>query len=146
MNGDQGSHERIRDYVAYINQNFNENCLIRSSSDNHVFHPVSKSSWLLNGLRPELSVELRPEIDHSDDYFPWDQLVEAAQDAEWLWSLRHRKSRYYVDSESKRCNLLNLPVDSDGYVIVYTDGACLKNGQPDAPAGIGVWFGDGHFL
>ncbi|KAJ1519715.1 hypothetical protein ONE63_004975 [Megalurothrips usitatus] len=38
--------------------------------------------------------------------------------------------------------------DSDGYVVVYTDGACSKNGAGPAcaKAGIGVWFNDGHPL
>ena len=29
---------------------------------------------------------------------------------------------------------------------VYVDGACKKNGQPDAAAGYGVWFGNNHRL
>ncbi len=28
-------------------------------------------------------------------------------------------------------------------IIIYTDGACKRNGRPDASAGIGIWFGDG---
>lgn len=28
----------------------------------------------------------------------------------------------------------------DGYVIVFTDGACSQNGKVGAKAGIGVWF------
>lgn len=37
-------------------------------------------------------------------------------------------------------------VDDDGYVNVYTDGACSSNGFRGARAGIGVWFGDNHPL
>jgi len=37
----------------------------------------------------------------------------------------------------------NVPL-VDGYVVVYTDGACERNGKPNAKAGIGVWFGDGN--
>ncbi|XP_034246488.1 ribonuclease H1 isoform X2 [Thrips palmi] len=37
-------------------------------------------------------------------------------------------------------------VDSDGFVIVYTDGACPKNGFNATKAGIGVWFNDQHPL
>ncbi|CAK9799909.1 Ribonuclease H1 [Anthophora quadrimaculata] len=37
-------------------------------------------------------------------------------------------------------------IDSDGYVNVYTDGACSSNGRKNARAGIGVWFGDDHLL
>ncbi|KAG8237063.1 hypothetical protein J437_LFUL005170 [Ladona fulva] len=37
-------------------------------------------------------------------------------------------------------------VDSEGFVEVYTDGACTNNGYSRAKAGVGVWFGDGHSL
>ena len=38
----------------------------------------------------------------------------------------------------------NYNVDKDGYVNVYTDGACASNGRDNSRAGIGVWFGDKH--
>lgn len=34
----------------------------------------------------------------------------------------------------------------DGFVQVYTDGACPNNGQQGARAGLGVWWGHGHAL
>ena len=34
----------------------------------------------------------------------------------------------------------------DGFVQVYTDGACPNNGQQGAKAGLGVWWGHGHSL
>ncbi|KYQ57390.1 Ribonuclease H1 [Trachymyrmex zeteki] len=37
-------------------------------------------------------------------------------------------------------------VDEDGYVNVFTDGACSWNGHKNARAGIGVWFRDNHPL
>lgn len=37
-------------------------------------------------------------------------------------------------------------LDSEGYVIVYTDGSCFNNGQKNACAGYGVYFGDEHVL
>lgn len=36
--------------------------------------------------------------------------------------------------------------DNDGYVHVYTDGSCENNGRPNAIAGYGVYFGEGHLL
>jgi hypothetical protein len=36
--------------------------------------------------------------------------------------------------------------DENGYVHVYTDGACENNGRVGARAGIGVWFADNHPL
>jgi len=37
-------------------------------------------------------------------------------------------------------------MDKDGYVNVFTDGACSSNGYKNARAGIGVWFQDNHPL
>ncbi|GLV46662.1 ribonuclease H1 [Carabus blaptoides fortunei] len=46
-------------------------------------------------------------------------------------------------SKKVKCNF---NYDSNGYVQVYTDGACENNGKAGAKAGIGVWFGHGHPL
>lgn len=35
---------------------------------------------------------------------------------------------------------------SDGFVEVFTDGACSRNGQVGAKAGIGIWFNANHPL
>uniref|UniRef100_A0A1B6GSK7 Ribonuclease H1 n=1 Tax=Cuerna arida TaxID=1464854 RepID=A0A1B6GSK7_9HEMI len=35
-------------------------------------------------------------------------------------------------------------VDQEGFVIVYTDGACSNNGRTGAKAGVGVWFNHNH--
>lgn len=43
-------------------------------------------------------------------------------------------------------DLSKFQVDDEGYVVVYTDGACTQNGRRGAKAGIGVWFGDNHDL
>lgn len=44
----------------------------------------------------------------------------------------------------------NLPykfiTDDEGMVVVYTDGACSKNGRMGAKAGVGVWFNHNHPL
>lgn len=37
-------------------------------------------------------------------------------------------------------------MDENGYVNVFTDGACSSNGYKNARAGIGVWFRDNHPL
>ncbi len=43
-------------------------------------------------------------------------------------------------------DLSQFTTDEEGYVVVFTDGACSKNGNRGARAGVGVWFGDGHSL
>ncbi|XP_014271766.1 ribonuclease H1 [Halyomorpha halys] len=40
----------------------------------------------------------------------------------------------------------DLVTNDDGFVVVYTDGACSQNGKTGAKAGIGVWFNDDHPL
>ena len=54
-----------------------------------------------------------------------------------------------VESHTKRKRLepsdrTSLNINSDGYLVVYTDGACQMNGSKSANAGIGVYFGPHH--
>ena len=42
--------------------------------------------------------------------------------------------------------MADFDVDQNGFVLVYTDGACSYNGTPMAKAGIGVWWGDDNPL
>jgi len=35
---------------------------------------------------------------------------------------------------------------NEGFVVVYTDGACSANGSSRGKAGIGVWWGENHSL
>lgn len=49
---------------------------------------------------------------------------------------------FFIDQRSSS----EFIIDNDGYVNVYTDGACGGNGSAKAQAGIGVWFGDNHPL
>ena len=37
-------------------------------------------------------------------------------------------------------------IDDDGYVNVWVDGSCLRNGSLDAQAGYGVFFNYGHSM
>ncbi|KAH8284564.1 hypothetical protein KR018_004296, partial [Drosophila ironensis] len=46
----------------------------------------------------------------------------------------------------KHVGAFEFEIDADGYVIVYTDGSCIRNGQPGASAGYGVFFGRNHPL
>lgn len=48
--------------------------------------------------------------------------------------------------KKERPDLATFTVGPDEYVTVYTDGCCLHNGQPNAKAGIGIWFGERHPL
>ncbi|XP_034841390.1 ribonuclease H1-like [Maniola hyperantus] len=49
-------------------------------------------------------------------------------------------------SLSKTNGSNNFKTDSNGYVHVYTDGACSANGKKGAKAGLGVYWGEGHPL
>jgi hypothetical protein len=50
------------------------------------------------------------------------------------------------DTDDKTDDFPGFEVDQNGYVHVYTDGACENNGRVGAKAGIGVWFADNHPL
>lgn len=57
-----------------------------------------------------------------------------------------RKSTEVKEQKPKKRTKYELPVDEDGFVHVFTDGACENNGRVNAKAGLGVWFGDNHPL
>lgn len=46
----------------------------------------------------------------------------------------------------KKCKHAEYVIDSEGYVQVYTDGACSDNGKQSARAGLGVYWSDEHPL
>lgn len=54
----------------------------------------------------------------------------------------HASCHFGIAQNSK----VDFIVDEDGYVNVFTDGACSSNGHKNARAGIGVWFRDNHPL
>lgn len=58
-------------------------------------------------------------------------------------SVRVNNSLIYIQKGDQKIPLI---ADVNDYVVVYTDGACLNNGKPNAKAGIGVWFGDNNPL
>ncbi|XP_020291980.1 ribonuclease H1-like [Pseudomyrmex gracilis] len=51
-----------------------------------------------------------------------------------------------LSSSSNQDGKIDFIVDEEGYVNVFTDGACSSNGYKNARAGIGVWFQDNHPL
>lgn len=50
---------------------------------------------------------------------------------------------YEESNKRKRSEIFDI---QDDHVVVYTDGACEKNGYKGAKAGVGVWFGPDHPL
>ncbi len=148
MNYKQRRHQPIRDFVQFINEKFVEEYGRVDNWDKEFssFRRNIKTECLLNGMKPHIYCELRDEVINDENFeLTWNEVVEAAEDAEWLSSLRFRKSNY-VGAKTPRRNPEGFRVNKEGFVIVYTDGACLRNGQPDAQAGIGVWFGHDHHL
>jgi ribonuclease HI len=52
---------------------------------------------------------------------------------------------YQTRRESRSSSIVSDESTDDGFVpeyYIYTDGACINNGRPDAAAGIGVYFGE----
>lgn len=56
------------------------------------------------------------------------------------------KKFYFHLLQIEEINGTDFVIDDDGYVVVYSDGACPFNGQDQARGGIGVWFGYQHEL
>ena len=51
-----------------------------------------------------------------------------------------------LNADSKDVDKSKFKVDSDDFLIVYTDGACSMNGKHGAKAGMGVFFSHDHPL
>ena len=92
---------------------------------------------------------LNEDIKNGDiDAYTWTQICDAAQDAEWLTDLGRNKRFKFVRNEQSADDILYINrgflCDEDGYVQVYTDGACLRNGSDFPAAGMGVFFNYDH--
>lgn len=57
-----------------------------------------------------------------------------------------RSSTAQNDTEKKKFGRYEFETDDLGYVHVYTDGSCINNGNKDARAGLGVYWGEDHAL
>jgi hypothetical protein len=141
MSWKQAPRERVRQYALYIKCNFFFNCELIDRKGAR-FYPKSESHWLIEGLCEDVYQGIPKWIWNSD--FSWQEIVDSAEDAEWLIDLYRQNSRI-GKYENRRYDYENgLTVDRHGYVIVYTDGSCPGNGQYGAKGGIGVWFGHDH--
>lgn len=137
----QRRNQRIRDFAREIDDAFVAQYGRSHSKDVEFtqFRRMKKKKWLLDGMRDEIWKAMSP-IGRDN----WNEIVHAAEDAEWLNELYYRQSRC-VARPARHCEIGDdFDIDQDGYVRVYADGACLRNGQPNAQAGIGVWFGRNH--
>lgn len=62
-------------------------------------------------------------------------------------SSKSNRKTILIEPQAERSSNLNkdnFETDEDGFVKVYTDGACSSNGRNGAKAGLGVYWGDGH--
>ena len=49
-----------------------------------------------------------------------------------------------LNNSTIKCDKSKFHVNDEGFLVVYTDGACENNGKVGAKAGIGVYFGPSH--
>ncbi len=76
----------------------------------------------------------------SDDSVPFDRCVTTYGDL-------GKAFRIFTDTEPVSNEIVPMDIDEDGEEqIVATDGSCFKNGERDARAGAGIFFGENHQL
>lgn len=140
----QRDGESVRDFANRINFIFREKCgKYNSTANARRFRRNTKKSWLKTGIKQEILRFVWPDMLKDDDNIIWADMVAALQDAEWLYYLWNPKPLPEGVAKDNPCNF---NVDNNGYVKVYTDGACSNNGKSYPKAGIGVWFGPNHEL
>ena len=131
----QFSDETVRRFIARINEAFDDRY---GSRQNSRFKRATKKNWLLEGLKQSITDALNDDL--VDEAETWPEIQAVVQDAEWLAALRFKRNNYVGKYADRYLYDDDDFVVEDGSVVVYTDGACLRNGYEDAQAGIGVWF------
>jgi len=129
----------IRNFISLINNEF-----IRGygRDANSRFRREVKTDWLMQGMKQEILDELPEDLDAYN--YTWPQICEIVQDAEFLANLHRQQDCFTREITPYNLRYHGFDIDDNYCVRVYTDGACFRNGQPDAAAGIGVWFGRNH--
>ncbi len=137
---------RIREFIDLINYEYKFNF---SRHSNSRFRREIKTSWLLNGMRDDILDEMDESVKNGNiDGFTWIQICDSAQDAEWYTDLSSSDRYNYRGKPSYYAAYTDhngFQIDRDGFVRVYTDGSCFRNGSDDnAAGGVGVWFNYHH--
>jgi len=139
-------HElRIREFIDIINYEYKINF---SRHSNSRFRRETKTNWLLNGMRDDIWDAINVSVKNGNtDGFTWTQICDSAQDAEWYTDLSSSDQFKYRGKPSYPAytDHNGFQMDRDGFVRVYTDGSCFRNGSDtNAAGGVGVWFNHHH--
>ena len=138
----QGPLQTVADFALDIDEAFvkaygnekSEYCGYTQEAINlRDFRRGLKKEWLVEGVHMAIREAMFDFLPYDiDDVEYWKDVIDAAEDAESIVMLNRRKKKNYVAFERH------------GFTRVYVDGACIRNGRPDAQGGIGVWFGHDH--
>lgn len=138
----QGPLQTVADFALDIDEAFvkaygnekSEYCGYTQEAINlRDFRRGLKKEWLVEGVHMAIREAMFDFLPYDiDDVEYWKDVIDAAEDAESIVMLNRRKKKNYIAFERH------------GFTRVYVDGACIRNGRPDAQGGIGVWFGHDH--
>lgn len=130
----------------------NENKLKRSFSTAAKYSaPIKKTNYNkrnysseesdFSDLGDEFSGMLNQQMDHIE------KRIKAVQRNVDKISKNNGKKAIMIEPQNKRIkHSSGFEIDRDGFVEVYTDGACSSNGRVCAKAGLGVYWGENHPL
>jgi len=137
----QGPNQTIQEFVGDVNQTYT-NMYGNNPSEYAGYSPEAislrqfrretKKEWLIAGIHMAIRDALDELPFYMEDINLWNDVIDTVEDAETIVMLNRLKSA--KQSMHKR-------FQKHGFTRVYVDGACLRNGQPDASGGIGIWFG-----
>lgn len=145
----QHENENVNEFVLAIDHFFvneygnQEYSRTRASRRFRQFRRETKKEWLLNGILEEI----KPFViaDRMAGIKNWHQVISLVQKAEAIAVLQQKLEYKHQPTNLEHSIVKDAEqVDENGFLIIYTDGACLNNGRRDAKAGIGIWFGRDH--
>ena len=146
----QSPLQTVKDFVRVVDNEFvsthgqMEFSLSRAAKKFRQLRRQTKKEWLLNGIIQEIKTLL--PSDDLPGIVMWHDVVKSVERAETI-AILQKKLKYQCEPVTEQHPIIknkNQQIDSDGFLMVYTDGACLRNGSPDAQAGIGIWYGRNH--
>lgn len=134
----QDNYESVLSFVNRINEKYEADC-----KELKAFSDTIKKKWVKQGLRRDLWEYLRADIQNAnDEHLTFDEVTEAAFDAEHLYNFKKPTMKPWVFDDNKG----NFKVDSEGFAVVYTAGASVIREKFGVRAGIGVYFASDHKL
>ncbi|XP_048005541.1 ribonuclease H1-like [Leguminivora glycinivorella] len=151
--GNNGNKSTYNNYQSGTNKNLKRS--YGTSSKNNNYYQNKSSSWTneadSNSSEDDLDVILNKQMDDLEKRVNnFAKGIDKISKSAAKGSSAQAKKTILIEppqpKKYKHAETIEFEIDDEGYVQVYTDGACSANGKQGARAGLGVFWSDSHPL